>query len=110
MASIERTAYPRFKQNPLTHELDVLYTPTQDELDFANGMVRKEQHRFSILLLLKTFQRLGYFPTLENIPPTIVQHVRIVSGICNEVCYSPLSRPIFDQIKIEASFKSLFPS
>jgi TnpA family transposase len=95
MASIERTAYPRFKQNPLPHELDVLYTPTQDELEFANGMVRKEQHRFSILLLLKTFQRLGYFPTLENIPLTIVQHVRIVSGICNEVS------PVYNDLKTQ---------
>lgn len=95
MASIERTAYPRFKQNPLTNELDVLYTPTQDELDFADGITRKEQHRFCILLLLKAFQRLGYFPAVENIPLTIVQHVRIASGICNEVL------PVYSDLKTQ---------
>ncbi len=95
MASIERTAYPRFKQNPLTNELDVLYTPTQDELDFANSMARKEQHRFCLLLLLKAFQRLGYFPEVENIPLTIVQHVRIASGICNEVS------PVYSDLKTQ---------
>ena len=42
MASIERTAYPRFKRSPLVKELEVLYTPTKDELDFARAMARKE--------------------------------------------------------------------
>jgi len=95
MASIERTAYPRFKQNPLTNELDALYTPTQDELDFANTTARKEQSRFNILLLLKTFQRLGYFPQVENIPPAIVQHVRVASGISNEVS------PVYSDLKTQ---------
>ena len=73
----------------------MLYTPTQDELDFANSMARKEQHRFCLLLLLKAFQRLGYFPEVENIPLTIVQHVRIASGICNEVS------PVYSDLKTQ---------
>lgn len=85
MASIERTAYPRFKQNPLAKELDALYTPTDDELSFANALARKAQPRFGFLLLLKSFQRLGYFPSMEGIPPAIVQHVRTASGIDAEV-------------------------
>ena len=67
MASIERTAYPRFKRNPLAKELDALYTPTDDELSFARALARKAQSRFGLLLLLKSFQRLGYFPALEDI-------------------------------------------
>lgn len=55
MASIERTAYPRFKRNPIAKELETLYTPTEDELHFANAVSRKESSRFSILLLLKAF-------------------------------------------------------
>jgi TnpA family transposase len=85
MASIERTAYPRFKRNPLVKELDALYTPKEDELHFANSMSRKEPTRFCILLLLKAFQRLGYFPDVEIIPSDIVQHIRTASGISSEV-------------------------
>jgi TnpA family transposase len=85
MASIERTAYPRFKRNSLVKELDALYTPTKDELDFARAMARKAQPRLGLLLLLKSFQRLGYFPAAEEIPQAIVQHVRTASGMGAEV-------------------------
>lgn len=81
MASIERTAYPRFKRNPSIRELGALYTPTDDEMHFARIIARKHQPRFGLLLLLKAFQRLGYFPSVDDIPATIVQHVRIAAGI-----------------------------
>jgi Domain of unknown function (DUF4158) len=93
MASIERTAYPRFKRNPLAKELDALYTPKEDELHFANTMSRKEPTRFCILLLLKAFQRLGYFPDVEIIPSDIVQHIRTTSGISSEVS------PVYSDLK-----------
>ncbi len=94
MASIERTAYPRFKRNPLAKELDALYTPTNDELSFARALARKAQSRFGLLLLLKSFQRLGYFPALVDIPLAIVQHVRNVSGIDDEIS------PIYPELAI----------
>lgn len=49
MASIERTAYPRFKRNLLAKELDALYTPTDGELSFASLLARKAQPRFGLL-------------------------------------------------------------
>ena len=85
MASIERTAYPRFKRSPLAKELDALYTPSDDELGFAFSVARKAQLRFGLLLLLKSFQRLGYFPVVDEIPPVIVQHVRGAAGIDADV-------------------------
>ena len=93
MASIERTAYPRFKRNPLANELDALYTPKEDELHFANTLSRKEPTRFCILLLLKAFQRLGYFPDVAIIPSDIVQHIRTASGISSEVS------PVYSDLK-----------
>jgi len=93
MASIERTAYPRFKRNPLANELDALYTPKEDELHFANTLSRKEPTRFCILLLLKAFQRLGYFPDVAVIPSDIVQHIRAASGISSEVS------PVYSDLK-----------
>ena len=35
MASIERTAYPRFKRPPSTRELALVYTPTAEERAFV---------------------------------------------------------------------------
>lgn len=81
MASIERTAYPHFKRSPSARELEALYTPTTDELSFARTIARKAQPQFGLLLLLKAFQRLGYFPAVDEIPAAIVQHVRIAAEI-----------------------------
>lgn len=87
MASIERTAYPRFKRSPSVRELEALYTPTDDELNFARIIARKPQPRFGLLLLLKAFQRLGYFPAVNDIPAAIVQHVRVASAIDAETSH-----------------------
>ena len=35
MASVERTAYPRFKEKLSNSELEVLYQPNESELDFV---------------------------------------------------------------------------
>lgn len=85
MASIERTAYPRFKRSPSARELEGLYTPTEDEMGFARTVARKIQPQFGLLLLLKVFQRLGYFPAVDEIPAAIVQHLRTSIGIGADV-------------------------
>lgn len=76
MASIERTAYPQFKRNPVVRELVAAYTPTDAELAFITGNTRQPGHRLALALLLKSFQRLGYFPDIEEIPGAVVRHVR----------------------------------
>ena len=75
MASIERTAYPRFKLSLSTHELVDLYTPTLEELAFAQRQTPSPARQFSVLVLLKAFQRLGYFPKLTEVPPAILTHI-----------------------------------
>ena len=40
MASIERSAYPQFKRNPVVRELIAAYTPTDDELAFMTFAYR----------------------------------------------------------------------
>ena len=75
MASIERTAYPRFKRTFTRVELQQVYTPTLEEIKLARTVARGEIPVFSFLLLLKTFQRLGYFPRMTEIPKTIVNHI-----------------------------------
>jgi hypothetical protein len=76
VASLERTAYPRFKSPLTSQELADLYTPTPEELTFAQRQTPTPTRQFFVLVLLKAFQRLGYFPKLAEIPPTILIHIR----------------------------------
>src|SRR3712207_1013436 len=76
MASIERTAYPRFKRTLTAKELHEVYTPTMDERTFVERMTRSTTARFGLMVLLKVFQRLGYFPPLTDIPPAILAQIR----------------------------------
>ena len=69
------TAYPRLKTNFNTGELNRWYTPTTEERSFCALVVRGQSTRFGFLLSLKTFQRLGYFVTSDQIPDTIVGHL-----------------------------------
>lgn len=59
MASIERTAYPQFKRNPVVRELVAAYTPTDAELTFIADNARQPGHRLTLALLLKSFQRIS---------------------------------------------------
>src|SRR6201997_1915903 len=75
MPSVSDTAYPRLKINPSAKELNELYTPTVYELAFARERARQPLQRAGLLLLLKTFQRLGYFAACAEIPAPIIRHV-----------------------------------
>src|ERR1700730_15083758 len=72
MPSVSDTAFPRFKINHSAKELNELYTPTVYELAFARERARQPLQRAGLLLLLKTFQRLGYFAVCAEIPAPII--------------------------------------
>jgi hypothetical protein len=76
LASIERTAYPRFSSAVTVAELQHSFTPTEAERVFVQGYTRTEQHALCFVILLKSFQRLHYFPDLQQVPSAIVAHVR----------------------------------
>ena len=76
MASIERTAYPRFKRYYTASELQKTYTPTSAEIAFGRSNTQGEKNFFNLIVLLKSFQRLGYFPQLAQIPTAIIKHLR----------------------------------
>ena len=69
------TAYPRLKTSFNAGELDRWYTPTLEERTFCASVVRGQSTRLGFLLSLKTFQRLGYFVTSDQIPDAIVGHL-----------------------------------
>ena len=76
MTSIERTAYSRFKRQLTTKELTDIYTPTKSEIAFAYATATGERNILNLLVILKSFQRLGYFPSLTDIPLKIINHIR----------------------------------
>ncbi|MBL4953052.1 DUF4158 domain-containing protein [Neobacillus sp. YIM B02564] len=76
MASIERTAYPRFKRNLTKKELHQIYTPTIEEIQFVYSFARGSEFLLKAMVLLKAFQKLGYFPKGSSIPKGIIEHIR----------------------------------
>ena len=75
MPSIQDTAYPRLKSNPTDKELIRLYTPTTEELELARRVTSKPVTCLCFLVLLKTFQRLGYGVILATVPAGIIRHI-----------------------------------
>ncbi len=78
MTSIERTAYPRFSRAPSVRELHEIYTPTPTDVAFVATTARGPAQKFGLMILLKVYQRLGYFPKPETIPGAIISHIRAV--------------------------------
>jgi TnpA family transposase len=76
MASIERTAYPRFKRFMSVRELHVFYTPQPDEIVWAREVAGSDEHLLALVTQLKAFNRLGYFPVLDEVPAEVVGHIR----------------------------------
>jgi len=72
---IQETAYLRLKSNVSARDLASIYTPRPNELALAEQSTRGEDSHLSFLNLLKTFQRLGYFPLLSQVPPAIVEYI-----------------------------------
>lgn len=72
---IQETAYPRLKTHVSARDLAVIYTPNPDELALAQQVTRGEAAHLGFLILFKTFQRLGYFMPVSQVPTAIVEHL-----------------------------------
>lgn len=81
MPSVHETVYPRFKSNINSKDLENLYTPTKDELDFANQTTRGGITKLCLILSLKSFQKLGYFVPTVEIPETILKYISNCTNI-----------------------------
>ena len=75
MASIERTAYPGFRRLVTARELASL-SPTGDEVAWARARTRSDEHLLALVLSLRCFERLGYFPSADDVPVAVVEHAR----------------------------------
>ena len=85
LASIERTAYPRFKRYFTPKELREIYTPTPAEIAFGLSTTQGQVHFLNLIVLLKAFQRLGYFPKLTDIPKSLVNHIRTSLSLPSDI-------------------------
>lgn len=82
MTSIERTAYSRFRRAVPARELHESFTPgLEEEVVWAREQTRSLQGLLTLLVLLKSFQRLGCFPDLFEVPVCVVDHVRRAVGV-----------------------------
>jgi TnpA family transposase len=75
VATIHETAYPRLKASLTARDLEEVYMPTSEELAQATSLTRNDTTRACFVLLLKTFQRLGYFVYLHDVPAIIVHYI-----------------------------------
>ena len=85
MPSIEETAYPRLKSNPSLEALETIYTPTAEEIALTRRTVRGELATVGFLVLLKTFQTVGYLMQIAQVPNAIIRHI----ATCVDIALSP---------------------
>lgn len=78
MTAIERTAYPRFTRAPSVKELREIYTPTPTDAAFVGTHARGPAQKLALMVLLKVYQRLDYFPDPQTIPVAVISHIRAV--------------------------------
>src|SRR5437763_13913484 len=85
MTAIERTAYPRFTRAPTVTELREIYTPTPGDIAFVATRARGPSQKFALMILLKVYQRLHYFPDPQSIPGAVIAHIRSVMQLPDDL-------------------------
>ncbi|MDN5697933.1 MAG: DUF4158 domain-containing protein, partial [Rubrobacter sp.] len=61
-------------------------------MELARSVTRGGDNELAFLVLLKSFQRLGYFPTLAEVPEPVVLHVRSCLGVGSDAQVVPPRR------------------
>lgn len=80
MAIISESAYPTFKETISKKELEEIYTPIPVEIEYAKKVSRGESV-LCFLIMLKAFQKLGYFIPFNKIPNIIIEHISYCTKI-----------------------------
>ena len=78
MSTIEHTAYPRYsnRRRMKPNELEEYYTLSTNEVSLMNRYARGDKYRLNFAIQLKTFQNLGYFIAVDEVPDEIISHMR----------------------------------
>ena len=75
MPAIHETAYPRLKEAVTPTDLAEVNTPTIEEHALVISTSPRREARLGFLVLLKTFQRLGDFVLVGDVPTPIVRPI-----------------------------------
>ncbi|NJM39669.1 MAG: DUF4158 domain-containing protein, partial [Anaerolineae bacterium] len=76
MASINRTIYPQLSEPKDKFEWRARYDLATSEIALAKEHARGINRVLAFLVLLKTFQNIGYFVEFTHVPTSIVNHMR----------------------------------
>jgi len=78
MTAVERTIYPQVPTEPDTKWLKEYATPTEEELKFVHQHTADAhpELQLGLMLLLKLFQCLHYFPDVRKLPSGLTERVR----------------------------------
>ncbi|GAA1994142.1 hypothetical protein GCM10009838_67990 [Catenulispora subtropica] len=57
-------------------ELADSFTPAADEVAWARATTKTDQHLLALVVWLKCYRRLRYFPSLDEVPDAVVVHIR----------------------------------
>jgi hypothetical protein len=99
VASIERTAYPRFKRVVSARELHTFFTPSNAEALWAAQLTRSDEHLLALVLALKCYQRMAHFP--RQVPDSVVEHVRRALAVPQDV------GPVYDSDRTASAHRAL---
>lgn len=81
MTAVHETAYPRIRSDLSDKELTELYSPTPEELAFVERSTKSTVAAFGGIILLKTAQRLGCFPSFDALPSRLIRHFATVLSV-----------------------------
>lgn len=81
MTSIQDTAYPRLNHQLTAKALITVYTPSDEELVLAAGITRSRVTKVGFLVLLKTYQRLGYPVLMKDVPASVIRQVSTTAAV-----------------------------
>lgn len=96
MASLERTAYPQFLSYYSPSDLRQFFTLQDEEINWLKSAGRSAGTRLGLAVLLKVFQHLRYFPSLDKIPSEVITHVRNGLGFGDAIRIEyPVERTLF---------------
>lgn len=84
MPSVHDTAYPRLKSSFSDKELNAIFTPTAEEMALTHKIAQTTALRIGFLVLLKTYQRLGYFLPMHKVPRQVAEHLSLLYGVYYE--------------------------
>jgi hypothetical protein len=62
LPDISETAYPRLKSNITQKDLNKIFSPMLQEINFVDSITQSDTSILWVTVMLKVFRRLGYFP------------------------------------------------